>query len=111
MKLRLDWGNWLYGLFVGGISGGASAVYGGFGASIIDSKNFAFGSVASFKFMGMMFAVMFLKDAALFLSQHPLPSKITETSTETMEQAGRPSMVRTIEKVTVVEENKGGETK
>lgn len=46
----LDWGNWLYGLFAGGIGGGATAVYGAFAASAIDA-HFAFGTPNSFKLM------------------------------------------------------------
>ena len=99
---NLDWGSWLYGLFAGGIGGGATAVYGAMAASMIDSTHFAFGSPSSFKLMGMMFAMSFLKDAALYLKQKPLPDVKTVTTTETVERTTHPPATVT----TTVEETK-----
>lgn len=101
-QLNMDWGSWLYGLFAGGIGGGAAAVYGAMIASAV-SKDLAFGSAASFKFMGLMFAMSFVKDAALYLKQKPLPDVVRETTTETVaRQQYPPAVVTTTVKETEV---------
>jgi hypothetical protein len=87
----LDWGNWLYGLFYGSIGGGANSVSGALGAVIVDPKHFAFGSAASFKLMGVIFLLTFMKDASLYLAQKPLPPIKTVTTTETVQQTTRPA--------------------
>lgn len=98
----LDWGNWLYGLFAGGIGGGATAVYGAFAASAIDA-HFAFGTANSMKLMAMMFAMSFLKDAALYLKQNPLPAIRTVTTVETVERTRNPpaTVTTTVEKTEI----------
>jgi hypothetical protein len=87
----LDWGNWLYGLFYGSIGGGANSVSGALGAVIVDPKHFAFGSTSSFKLMGVIFLLTFMKDASLYLAQKPLPPIKTVTTTETVQQTTRPA--------------------
>ena len=102
MLENLDWGNWIYGLFAGGIGGGASAVSGAFAASAIDSTHFGFGSTASWKLMGLMFLMNFMKDGFLYLKQNPLPTVKTVTKVETVERQQHPPAVVT----TTVEETK-----
>lgn len=86
----LDWGSWLYGLLWGSIGGGANSVSGALGAAIVDPQHFAVGSAASFKLMGMIFLLTFLKDGALYLAQKPLPAVKTVTIKETEEQQHNP---------------------
>lgn len=98
----LDWGSWLYGLLWGSIGGGANSVSGALAAAIVAPQQFAVGSNASFKLMGMIFLLTFLKDAALYLAQKPLPPVKTVTITETVEQQHHPEAKVT----TTVEETK-----
>ena len=98
----LDWGNWLYGLLAGSISGGANSVSGALGAVIVDPKHFAIGSASSFKLMAVIFGLTFLKDASLYLAQKPLPPVKTVTTTETVVQKTHPTATVT----TTVEETK-----
>jgi hypothetical protein len=99
---NLDWGNWLYGLFAGGIGGGATAITGGIAAGAIDS-HFSMGTSNSFKLMGLMFVLSFIKDVALYLSQSPLPKvKTVTTTTKVMDQpAPGEKRVTTIEETHV----------
>jgi hypothetical protein len=99
---NLDWGNWFYGLLAGSIGGGANSVSGALGAVIVDPKHFAVGSSASFKLMGVIFLLTFLKDASLYLAQNPLPKIKTVTTTETVEHLTHPTATVT----TTVEETK-----
>lgn len=96
---NLDWENWLYGLFAGGIGGGATAITGGIAAGAIDS-HFSLFSASSFKLMGLMFAMSFIKDAALYLSQSPLPKVKTVVTTTKVTDNTLPGEKR----VTTVEE-------
>jgi hypothetical protein len=92
----LDWSIWLYGLFAGGVGGGATAVWGALSASMVDSP-FAVGSASSFKLMGMMFLMSFVKDAALYLKQNPMPAmKTVTTAVETTEALRQGKIVTTI---------------
>lgn len=93
----LDWGSWFYGLVWGSMGGGANAVSGALGAAVVDAKDFAIGSLQSFKLMGAIFAMTFLKDAALYLAQRPLPTAIeTVTTVETISaQSSPPALVTT----------------
>ena len=103
--MRLDWGNWVYGLFAGCIGGAANALSGGVAALVVDAKDFSAGSAHSFKMMGAIFALTFLKDAALYLSQNPLPPIKTVTTVETVEHQAHPSATVT----TTVQETKMSE--
>lgn len=99
----LDWGNWIYGLLWGSIGGGANAVSGAMAASMVDSKDFAFGSAQSLKLMGAIFLFTFVKDAALYLKQNPLPAIKTVTTVETVERKQHPPAVvtTTVEKTEI----------
>jgi hypothetical protein len=88
--LRLDWANWIYGLLFGSLGGAANAASGAIGVAIVDPKNFSIGSAHSLEVMGVVFGMTFLKDAALYLAQHPLPAIKTVITTETVEQQHHP---------------------
>lgn len=104
----MDWSGWLYGLLAGAIGGGATAVYGAMAATMVDSSDFAFGSPKSLKLMGMMFAMSFIKDAALYLKQNPMPKVVTVTTVETVErQKNPPATVTTrVEETKITAESK-----
>jgi hypothetical protein len=76
---HLDIKGWLYGFFHATIGGGASAVAGGFSASILKPEDFSFASAESFKLMGMMFVVNFCLSGFLYLKESPIPNIIEET--------------------------------
>jgi hypothetical protein len=99
----LDWGSWLYGIFAGGIGGGATAVYGAIAASMIDSKHFGFGSAASFKLAGMMFGMSFVKDAALYLKQNPLPAVKRETTVSSARSTPAGTVITTVKETEMVQ--------
>jgi uncharacterized membrane protein HdeD (DUF308 family) len=85
--IRLDWGNWLYGLFAGFIGGGAGAVVTGFTASALDPDKLALGSSRFFVLIGVVFLAHGCISTAMFLQQNPLPQKLTvtdETATKTV---------------------------
>ena len=100
--MYLDWGNWLYGLFAGCIGGAANAVSGAVAALVVDAKDFSAGSAHSFKLMAAIFCLTFLKDAALYLTQHPLPTVKTVTTVETVEKQVHPTatVTTTVEQTT-----------
>lgn len=93
---KLDWSNWLYGLFAGFIGGGATAVVSGFVNSAMDPKDYAVGSQKFFLNIGMVFLVSGIINAAMFLKQQPLPSVTTTTTVETTKvQQFPPAIVKT----------------
>jgi hypothetical protein len=77
---HLDIKGWLYGFFHATIGGGASAVVGGFSASILKPSDFAFASTESLKLMGMMFVFNFCLSAFLYLKESPVPNIIEENT-------------------------------
>lgn len=108
---ELDWSGWAYGLMAGSIGGGATAVYGALAVAMIDSRDFSVGSAKSFKLMGLMFAMSFIKDAALYLKQNPLPTVKVVKRVETVAHQENPAttVTTTIEQTTtakVIEEGK-----
>ena len=78
--VRLDWTNWLYGLFAGFIGGGAGAVVSGFTASMLVPDKLAIGSAKSFELIGVVFLAHGCISMAMYLQQNPLPKQITVTS-------------------------------
>ena len=86
--LRLDWDKWIYGLVAAIVTGGASAVAGGFGASAIAPGQFNLAggdpSWNMLKLMALMFIVNGIAGAAAYLKQSPLPAiEATVTTTQT----------------------------
>ncbi len=100
---NLDWGNWIYGLLWGSIGGGANAVSGAMAASMVDSADFSFGGTRSLKLMGAIFLFTFVKDAAFYLKQNPLPAIKTVTTVETVKRTAYPpaTVTTTIEKTEI----------
>lgn len=84
---RLDWPGWLLGVFGALISGGASAIAGGFGAIVIDpSHDFTPGMGGThhlLELMGVAFMFSGMISLAKFLQTHPVPDIITVETTQT----------------------------
>lgn len=71
---KLDWGNWLYGLFWALIGGGASAVSGGFATMIVDPNDFNISHPGKLlETMLVTFTVAGIIAGFGFLKQQPLP--------------------------------------
>ena len=100
---KLDWGNWLYGLFAAFIGGGAGAVVTGFAASALAPNELRLGSFKSFELIGMVFLIKGMFVGCAFLAQQPLPQKVTVTTVETTE-TNPPVTVKTTVEETKVEE-------
>jgi len=101
----LDWSNWLYGLFAALIGGGAGAVVSGVAVSMMDPKDFSFGSGKFFALVATIFLTHGSVSAFMFLKQQPLPAiRTTTTTVETTErQAHPPAVVKTTVAETKVE--------
>lgn len=101
---KMDWGNWLYGLFSGFIGGGAGAVVSGVSVSVMDPKDYAFGSSKFFTLVAVVFVTNGVMTALAYLHQHPLPSVVTVETVKTIEKPDQPTTtVTTVEKTTVGE--------
>jgi len=80
---QLDFGDWLYGLFSGFISGGATAIVSTFGVSAIDPGDVNLQHPSKFfAIMGVIYLVSGVISAANFLVKRPLPSVKTVTTTQ-----------------------------
>jgi hypothetical protein len=77
---HLDFKGWLYGFFHATISGGATAVVGGFSASVLKPNDFSFASADSLKLMGMMFIFNFALSGFLYLKDSPIPNIVEENT-------------------------------
>lgn len=91
--MKLDWSNWIYGLFRGFIGGGAASIVSGPVAAIIAPQevNFQSGVGKLFLVMGVTFLLNGLIHTAMYLSSSPLPAIIPATVTTTTVTAGRAS--------------------
>jgi len=83
---KLDWSNWLYGLFSAAISGGASGVVGSTVVSALDPEKFSLGSGKFFLMVGVLFLTHGTVAFFNFLKQNSLPKERTTTTTVTVEQ-------------------------
>jgi hypothetical protein len=93
---NLDVDGWLRGLFSAGISGGASAVVGGFTVSGMDPKDYNFAQAKFYILVGALFATNAVVSIAKFLAAQPLPTmKTVATTTQITEQANKPPIVVT----------------
>jgi hypothetical protein len=70
---NLDLNGWLRGLFSAGISGGASAVVGGFTVSGMDPKDYNFAQSKFYILVGALFVTNAVVSVAKFLAAQPLP--------------------------------------
>lgn len=77
---RFDWLSWLRGLWIAGVTGGATGVTGAIGVATFDPKDFSLGGHpwAFFHVVLYVFCFSFVKDFFLFLHQNPAPA-IRET--------------------------------
>jgi hypothetical protein len=87
---NLDWSNWLYGMWVAVVHGGANAVVGGFSIFIQDPSHFNMQRSAFYEVVLTIWGVSSTLGFFLYLSQHPAPDKIVSKETTTF--------VKTVEK-------------
>ncbi len=95
---KLDWDNWIYGLFYALIGGGASAVSGGFATLLVDPDHFNIAHPGRLlETMGVTFLIAGAISGFGFLKQKPLPDQIktVTTSVEKTIQPGTPMIVAT----------------
>jgi hypothetical protein len=73
---RLAWGEWIRGIFGALISGGAGAVGGGTGTSLVDPDHFnTQHPMLLLKVMGVTFLISGVTSLLKFLQTHPLPDE------------------------------------
>ncbi len=95
----LDFDGWLRGLFSAGISGGASAIVGGFTVSGMDPHDYNFSNAKFYILVGALFATNAIVSMAKFLAASPLPGvKEITTTKQTVTSDTAPTKV--IETVT-----------
>jgi hypothetical protein len=100
----LDIDGWLRGLFSAGISGGASAVVGGFTVSGMDPKDYNFATAKFYILIGALFTTNAVVSIAKFLSQQPLPGlKQVEKTVQTITPATNdsPKVIETVKEIHV----------
>lgn len=91
---NLDFNGWLRGLFSAGISGGASAIVGGFTVSGMDPHDYNFSNAKFYILVGALFATNAIVSMAKFLSASPLPGvKEVTATTQTITSANAPTKV------------------
>jgi hypothetical protein len=101
---NLDIDTWLRGLFSAGISGGASAVVGGFTVSGMDPEHYNFAAPKFYILVGALFATNAVVSMAKFLAAQPLPGiKQVEKTTQTIipATAGSPKTIETVKETSV----------
>jgi hypothetical protein len=78
---KLDWAGWLLGIGGAAISGGSSAIGGGFGSIIADPEHFNVvqgGFKHVLVVMGIAFSVSAIISLAKFLQTHPVPDQLQQ---------------------------------
>jgi hypothetical protein len=101
-NLEID--SWLRGLFSAGISGGASAVVGGFTVSGMDPKDYNFSEPKFYILVGALFLTNAVVSMAKFLAAQPLPGiKQVEKTVQTIQPAtaDSPKIVETVKETHV----------
>ncbi len=99
---RLDLNGWLRGLFSAGISGGASAVVGGFTVSGMDPKDYNFAQAKFYILVAALFATNAIVSMAKFLSMQPLPGmKQIESTVQTITPSpgAAPKVIETVKEI------------
>ena len=91
---NLDFDGWLRGLFSAGISGGASAIVGGFTVSGMDPHDYNFSNAKFYILVGALFATNAIVSMAKFLAASPLPGvKEVTSTTQTVSTPGVPTKI------------------
>lgn len=104
---KLDFGNWIYGLLSGFISGGATAVTAGFIVSAQHPEHYAPGSYDFFQLVLLVFLMSGTMAAMAFLRTAPLPAMVKEASlTKTTDPQGAVTIVEKQKETTVTEQAK-----
>jgi hypothetical protein len=81
--MKLDWGNWAYGLVAAVLGGGAGSVVSALGTAIVIPGSMGLSGDAGWntlKLMGITFLIHGGIALFLYLKQSPLPAKVTEVS-------------------------------
>ena len=96
----LDFSNWLYGLWVGVVGGGSTAVIGGL---TLGSKDpyYAFGTAQSLDMMWSMFVVAGLYSGFAYLAKHPAPDRVIEKTEQTVERKPGAVVTTTVKETSV----------
>ncbi len=95
----LDFSEWVRGLMAAFISGGASAITGGFTVTQMDPKDYNIYGRKLYALMGTMFLINGVIGAAMFLRTKPVPDhKVVKTTVQetTVEPGVPPVKVKTV---------------
>lgn len=102
--MKLDWGNWLYGLIGGAVGGGAGSIVASFTASALAPDRLAIGGGKFFELMGIVFLAHGAISMAMYLNQNPLPKRITvdeaTSKSVVVDDAGKTTATETAVKTT-----------
>jgi hypothetical protein len=104
--MSLDWGNWLYGLWVAVIGGASNGVVAGLGLNLMDPKDFNAQQSRFWYMVGGLFLLAAGKDFFIYLAQHPAPAIKTTTEVTGIKTVTAPTgetTVTTLQKTTTVE--------
>ena len=102
---RMDWGDWVRGLFAGFIGGGAGAFSGGLSTAIVDPDHYNLAHPQKIlTVIASTFMINGIISMMAFLHQNPVPEVITTTTTETVTHP--PSPQQTVTKTVETTETK-----
>ncbi len=90
--MKLDWGAWIYGMWMAVAGGAANSVVAGMGLLVIAPGEF---TLQQGRFWGYIFGLFVLsgvKDFFIYIAQHPAPAILREESVATISQPGQPTV-------------------
>lgn len=90
--MKLDWGAWIYGMWMAVAGGAANSVVAGMGLLIIDPKDFNTQQARFWGYVAGLFVVSAVKDFFIYIAQHPAPAILREESVATISQPGQPTV-------------------
>lgn len=103
----VDFTDWAYGLIAAIIVGGSNAIVAGVAVTAIDPDHFAAGTDKFFKLISVTFAMSGGLGMFAYLAKRPLPLiKKMETTVQSREIEGKPTVTLTTLKETVFESTK-----
>lgn len=89
---HFDWSNWLYGMFVAIIGGGANAALAAIVVNWQDPKDYNATTWAFLNLVVTLFVFGAIKDFLLYIKNQPLPKLIEKTTTtHTVEKSTTPA--------------------